>query len=134
MINSVTGNSKTYLILCAFLLLALEIIRTVFLLKPLYPTRCINVLLLACIKWMTHRANLRMYLLGCTASLKRVPAPAANLHCMVFGMYLFLHKLISLETFKPFIISTRMLVSIYFFYNSPRTSQITPKNPLYMRQ
>lgn len=91
MINSVTGNSKTYLLFRAFLLLALEIIRTVFLLKPLYTTCRINILLLAGIKRMTHRANLRMDLLGRTAGLKTVPASAANLHRMIFRMYLFLH-------------------------------------------
>lgn len=100
MINSVTGKSKTYLLLCAFLLLALEIIRTIFLLKPLYSTRRINVLLLTRIKRVTHRANLRMYLLGRTARLKSVPAPAANLHRMIFRMYLFLHKLNSPQIFE----------------------------------
>ena len=82
----------------------LDVVLAVLPLEALYSAGGIDVLLLAGVERMAHRADFRVYFLGGTAGLKSIAAAAVHHHLIVFRMYFFLHSNSAPSYLKPYVL------------------------------
>jgi hypothetical protein len=85
-------SPKTQLSLLVFFFALFYVACAVLLLESLYSAGSIDILLLARIEGMAHRANLGVDFFGGTTGLERVAAAAVNHYLVVFWMYSFFHN------------------------------------------